>query len=89
MQMGKGTVTVQHDNTVGGSKTVTFATPFDNPPLVFTVIETFNVFGAVSQVSGTSTTGFGVQGRWTNNTGANQACTFYWFAIDPTKIMGA
>lgn len=87
--MGKSTVTVQHDNTTGGAKTVQFATAFDNKPLVFAIIETFNVFGATAQISSASKTSFGVQGRWTNSNGSNQDCTFYWIAIDPVKFMGS
>lgn len=87
--MGKSTVTVQHDNTTGGAKTINFNTAFDNTPLVFAIIETFNVFGATIQISAASKTSFGVQGRWTNSTGSNQNCTFYWIAIDPVKFMGS
>ena len=86
---GKSTVTVQHDNTTGGAKTINFNTAFDNTPLVFAIIETFNVFGATIQISAASKTSFGVQGRWTNSTGGNQNCTFYWIAIDPVKFMGS
>ena len=86
IQTGSKAVWAYHSNSTGGQETITFDTPFDNPPIVLTTGMIFNVYGVTVNTSDITRTGFKISARHTGATGDPISVSARWVAIDVSKL---